>query len=73
MQLFKPSKFNAEKCIKVLMKTRNAATHRTVLGSNASAWLAKFNRSSPSAAEADWGPWTRAQECSKVNLCASKR
>lgn len=39
MELLKPSRFNADKCINVLMGTRNAAT--CILGSNASAWSAK--------------------------------
>lgn len=30
MELFKPSRFNADKCITVLMGTRNAATLRAV-------------------------------------------
>lgn len=56
-----------------LMGTRNATTRRTLFwGLMILLGRPKLSRSSPSAAEADWGPWTRAQERSKVNRCASK-
>lgn len=56
MELFKPSRFNADKCINVLMGTRNAATCSIVL------WAiiflldqTKFNRASLNVAEDHWG------------------
>lgn len=56
MELFKPSKFNADKHINVLMGTRNAATCRTVFWA-VIFWLdqTKINRSSLNVAEDYWG------------------
>lgn len=65
MELFKPGRFDADKCINVLMGTRSTATCRIVLWA-VIFWLdqTKFNRSSVNVAEDHWG---FGQGYSKVN------
>lgn len=52
MELFKPSRFNTDKCINVLMGTRNTATFRNVVWA-VIFWLdqTKFNKSSLNVVE----------------------